>query len=511
MFAIALWDSARRRLFLARDRLGIKPLVYYEGRGALVFASEAKALLHSGELSARLEPAVLKDLRTFGYVLSPRTWFAGVRSLPPGHRLVYAGGRSTVEPYWGISFPAAAERSPPSADEWAEGLREKMEETVRIHLRSDVPVGVWLSPGIDSSAVAGLTARMTGGSVPAFSIGFEDRECDELESGRTLADFPEYGLEGRTVRFGSGDFDDLPEIVRHGESMSALGLEVPRWVLARASARHVKVVLTGEGADEILGGYGWYRAERLFAPFHRLPSFLRRVLSAAMRLHPRWKPNTARQFLSSPPTGLDRYQGIVGVPWNAESESLLAPDRRREGVFHGEDRRPYRTDPPGFRDWPPFAQLQYRDLTVRMPDYIVHHLDRMTMAHSLEARVPFLDHELVEYCASVPPDLKMKGLVEKDVLRNSMKGLLPGEILTRPKRGMTSPLESWLRGSLPDFAQEMLSAERVRRKGYFSPETVSDLLRRHRRGEPLLATRIMAVLVVHLWDEIFLRKPLTRS
>jgi asparagine synthase (glutamine-hydrolysing) len=503
MFAFALWDGGERRLFLARDRFGIKPLYYRIDRQGLVFGSEAKAILLSGGPAPEFEPGALHDLLTFGYVIAPRTFFRGISRLLPGHYLLYREGEAAIQSYWRVSFPAAKDPAPAaSAEEWAEGLIEKMRETVSLYLRSDVPLGTWLSAGVDSSAVAGLMAEMKSEKVQAFSLGFKDRRYDEIHGTRILSDYKEYGLEGRRVECSDRDFADLPRIVWHSETMSALGLEIPRWVLSRLTARHVKTVLTGEGSDEIFGGYGWFRADKALRPLSLLPGALRSVALMALRLHPQWRPGLQRHLTPSRGTDLERYRSIMARPWDGESSGLLSEDLRAE-ISSSDAGRVEWSPPADFGEWHPFCQLQYCELTIRLPNYIVHHLDSMSMAHSLETRVPFLDHELVEYCAAIPPSLKMRRLKEKDILRRSLRGVLPGEILKRKKRGLTSPSKEWLKEKLPPFAEEMLSESSLRKKGYFRPAAVQEMRKRHSEGKEPQGPRLMAVLVVQLWDEIF--------
>jgi len=264
MFGFALWDARRRCAILARDRLGIKPLHYAVGPEGLYFGSELKAILASGRIERTLDIGALDDLFGFGFVVAPRTLLAAVRRVLPGEYLVYADGVLSAHRYWRPRFPTP-DAPPParSAGEWAECLRAKMEEVLRVHLRSDVPIGAWLSTGIDSSSVAGLAQRLSNHSIPTFTLGFENPEHDELAGRRTLDQWAGYDLPNERVRCGGQALQLYPKALWHAEDPSAYGIEIPRLILSEAASRHVKVVLTGEGADEILGGYPWFRWDRL--------------------------------------------------------------------------------------------------------------------------------------------------------------------------------------------------------------------------------------------------------
>ncbi len=294
MFAFALWDGGRRRLLLARDRFGIKPLLWAEHRDDLLFASEAKALLPVLGAPSGPDPAAVRDLFAFGFVTAPRTFFPGIHRLPAGHLLICEGGRATLRRWWGPRFPRRGEEDhTKSPAVWARLVREKLEESVRIHLRSDVPLSTQLSAGVDSSSVAALALRLTGGPVESYTLGFAHAACDEIAGQRILSDFDGYDLPNRRAICGPGDLARLPEALWYQEDPTTSGLEVPRLLLAELAARRFKVVLTGEGADELFGGYPWYRIDRFLRPFAGLPlpaapgpRALRRPLAAHGRTRP---------------------------------------------------------------------------------------------------------------------------------------------------------------------------------------------------------------------------------
>lgn len=505
MFAFALWDARRHRLLLARDRFGIKPLVYAETPEGLYFGSELKALLASGRIERRLDVRALHDLLTYSFVLAPRTLFRSVRQVLPGHYALYERGVLSEDPYWDLAFPAASDGSSRrTAGDWAAELRAKLEEAVRLHLRSDVPVGAWLSGGIDSSAVASLMSRASPQPVPTFSIGFESQRFDELRQNRILSDFPEYRLVDHRVVCTRRDFERMREAVWHAEDPQAVGIEIPRLVLSELTSRHVKVVLSGEGSDEVFGGYPWFRTHKLIDPLMRLPLGLRSRL-ARMPALARRSPRAARILGASVEMGLARYRQLIDTSNLGFDEGLFSGALREALAQQPEEDETLRL-PEGFERWHSFSQLLYVETRVRLPNFINRMLDSISMSQGLEVRVPFLDHELVQLCAQIPPALKMRGLQEKYILRRAMQDDLPREIAWRRKRGLAAPFSQWLRG-LPEFAAELLSPEQVRARGYFEPKVVAALLEQHRGGGTLHAKSLLGVLAVQLWDELFMSPP----
>ncbi len=503
MFALALWDGASRRLVLARDRLGIKPLVYSAGVSGLRFASEAKALLAGDGADRSVEVRALADLFTFGYVRTPRTLFAGVLRLPPAHLLVWRAGQATLHRYW--QPPPEADRSALGEGEWAEALLAKLEETVRIHLRSDVEVGAWLSPGVDSSTVVELARRTLGRPLRTTTLAFSDAAADETRENRTLDAYPGYELPNERARCDAGGFALFPEVVWHMEEPSAYALEIPRLLLARQSARSVKVVVTGEGADEVFGGYRYFRWDHPTAAFAALPRWLRRALVLGHRMEAR-RPWAVPLLLAPREMGRERYLRLTGVVPAAAARSVLAAEVQRELDAAGADDE-WVPEAARIRAMRRFHALRYCEMHVRLPDYVLHTADRAAMACGLEVRVPFLDHELVELCAGIPPSLKLHRGIEKYVLRRAVERTLPAELVWRRKRGLTAPVAGWWRGPLPEFARESLAEDRLRRTGYFDAGAVAEMLRRHRRGTADLSQVLNAVLGVQLWHRLFLEGP----
>jgi asparagine synthase (glutamine-hydrolysing) len=499
MFSFALWDAPRRQLLLARDRFGIKPLVYAVRPEGVWFASEAKAILAAGLAGGEADAAAIDDLFALAFVAGPRTLFANIKRLPPAHLAIYREGGLTVRRYW--AMPEVGERSRLTASGWAEAVRAKLDESVGLHLRSDVSVGAWLSPGIDSSAVTSLAMRRLGRDLPTFTLAFEDPQIDETRRFPTLNTYAGYETPNRLASCGADSFELLPRAIWHMEEPTAWGVEIARLVLARAAARAVKVVLTGEGSDELFGGYAHFRLEKVSRRLALLPLAVRRALLAP--LVPATRPMVRRLLLG--PRGLppERYAMLVGPLHAEERHRLYTPElARRVAGARAAAVEATPAGEPGGRAW--FARLRQRDLDLRLPDLINHSLDRGTMAHGLEARVPFLDHELAELVARIPPDLVSGRGTEKPILREALRGIVPEEIRRRRKAGMGIPFEAWMAGPLPGFAEEALSERNLRDKGYFEPRAVRELLREQREGRRRLGAVLMAVLGVQLWDGIFL-------
>ncbi len=503
MFAFALWDSSSRLLMLARDRLGIKPLYYAVGAGGLCFGSEIKPILIGHLLQPKMDVLALRDLFTFGFIRGPRTLFSGIHQLLPGHYLLSQEGNVSIKRYWQVLFPSSDEKIPErDGEDWAEAVFEKLQESIRIHLRSDVPVAAWLSSGVDSSSIVGLISKLTGRTFETYSLAFENRKFDEVSGQKTLNCFPEYPLANEKVVCKTKDFELFPRTVWHCENISATGIEILQMILSQSTARRFKVVLTGEGSDEVFGGYGWIQVDKLLRPLAVLPLFLRRLMLLGP-LFPHFWPGASRVHLAPKEMNLIRYQSLMGPRQPGRLEKLFSADLKSQ-LIDAESLLPPFTLPSDFCKWHPFAQLQYYELTVRLPNYITHQLDHTTMAHSLEARVPFLDHEFIEFCAKIPPALKMKGLQEKYILRRAAQRILPKEIVWRKKRGLNAPYDQWLREKLPDFAVAMLSEESLREKGYFDPPAVHDLLKKHRAGERDCGAHLVGILAIQLWDELFM-------
>ncbi|MFH1681729.1 MAG: asparagine synthase (glutamine-hydrolyzing) [Candidatus Eisenbacteria bacterium] len=502
MFAFALWDARKRRLFLARDRLGIKPLHFAAGEnGDLLFASEQKSILITGQVDARVDPQAMRFLFTLGFIPSPATMFRSIRRLLPGNYLLYRSGEFRVHQYWDFPPQQDAEERRVSPGEWSEVFLAKLEESVKLHLRSDVPVGAWLSGGIDSSAIAALMSDQALSPVRTFSLAFPEHSAqDEVTKSKILSDFPRFNILNERVVCGADHFRLLPETIWCQEDPDGSGVHIAQMLLSEAASRRLKVVLTGEGADELLGGYHWYRFNKMLGPFSRLPLPIRRCLLGPFI--PRWKPWASQAFLAPRAMTLARYANLIGPTYPAIIDRLFTNDLKR--LMKPEpDLGPLlpRLQTPA--RWSSFAKLQYIEAKTRLEAFVLHGLDRASMGHSLEVRVPFLDHELVELCARIPASLKLRRFREKYILRAAMRRRLPAEIVKRRKKGLAAPRATWLRAGLPEFAREMFSTRRIGETGFFVPETVRGLLADHSAGRRDYSRLLIAILSVEIWHEMF--------
>ena len=499
MFALALWDSRTRRLILARDAFGIKPLYWSEGPAGLSFASELKALMRDPGFSRELDPEALEAYLAFNSIPAPLTVFEGTRKLRPGHLLVWEEGRAE-ERCWARPRPvsAGAERTE-SADELAEELRERLRDSVRAHLVSDVPVGVLLSGGVDSSALTALAAQETTGRLSTFSIGFEEKSFDELDRARLVA--RRYGTDHHEEVLRPDAVDLLPRLAYAFDEPMADSSSLATWLVCELASRHVKVVLSGEGADELFGGYFTYVADRLAAyvgrPAALAAPLARRLPSSSKRVSLDYKIKRFTAAAALPP--LERHHSFKEI-FGAEMRATLLDGSRPAGDPVDVLRARY-AETVGVE---PIARLQDVDVGIYLPDDLLVKTDRTSMAHSLEARVPFLDREVYELASALPLRLRIRAGAKKRLLRKAIEPLVPRSIVHGPKRGFSIPAAAWLRGELRPMAEDLLAPDVIRRQGIFAPEAVSDVLARHTSGREDLSRQLWGLLTFAVWHETHL-------
>jgi asparagine synthase (glutamine-hydrolysing) len=509
MFAFAIWDSRRRRLFLARDRMGKKPLYYWHRDGLFLFASEIKALLCHPAVSRTLDWEAFHHYLAFGYTPSDRSIFAEIAKLPPAHTATLREGVLTLKPYWTLPRGDPGARRPLSVQDAAARVREVLREAVRMRLESDVPLGVFLSGGIDSSAVVASMREVTSGRIATFSVGFGRTapSFDELPYARMVArqcetDHHEEILEPKVV-------DLLPAIVHHFDEPFADSSAVPTFIVAQATAHHVKVALSGIGGDEAFGGYPRYLGVRLSERYSRLPRWLRALPGAAVRSlvrdsdrSPNWG-DWARRFVAGANQPLpDRYIAWTRFFGEADLIRLATPalqERRRADV-----EAVHRAAFAGFGHGDPMDGAFRIDLSTYLPDDLLVMADRMSMAHSLELRAPFCDHGVIEESLSLPPAMKIPGLRLKGLLKTAFADALPPPVLSHRKQGFMIPLGRWLRTALRDTLEDLLSPERVRTRGLFVPSQVEALKQEHLAGTRDHGDRLWALLVFELWTRQYL-------
>ena len=498
MFAFALWDSRRRRLLLARDRVGKKPLFYSLRDGALSFASELPALLQDPDVPREIDPQALDAYLAYGYVPAPLSVFRDVAKLPPAHRLVYEDGTTTIERYWRLDY--AAKRRFADERELHEEIRASLRAAVARRMVADVPVGAFLSGGIDSSAVVAAMAEQSPQPVKTFSIGFADERFDELPRARLVAE--RFDTEHHELVVEPDAVEMLPKLARHYGEPFGDHSALPCFYLSQLAREHVTVALNGDGGDESFAGYQRYSSNLLAARLEALPAGLREGLSAAAGLLP----------ASTDPRALSRrVQRFAG---------RLAGDRQRRYldqvcVFGASERAALYTPQlaaqvaPGAEQallgpWREASghelldQLLEVDATVYLPGDLLTKIDIATMAFSLEARSPLLDHELMELAASLPPSQKARGARRKIALRGALRGWLPDAVLDGPKRGFELPVDRWLRGELAPFAREVLLDRESVERGWLRRDGVESLLDRHLAGEDH-GRRLWALLTLELW------------
>jgi asparagine synthase (glutamine-hydrolysing) len=500
MFGIALWDRTSKTLLLARDRVGIKPLHYAIRGGRLWFGSEIKSILASGEIEPALDPSALDNFLSFLYTPADQSIFQGIRKLPPGHLLRWHGGETSIERYWKLP---AAESFTGSEDDAVDALEECLADAVRSHLVSDVPIGALLSGGIDSSLVVGLMVRASSRAINTFSIGFDEPAYDELDGARRVADA--FGTDHHEYVVRPQAVSILEDLVEHFDEPFADASAIPTWYVCQMARRHVTVVLSGDGGDELFGGYDRYLPHPRVAQFDRIAGSAGRSFANALW---RWVPHGARgkNFLRHvAQDARGRYADSVGFFQPDEKRALLSPDLNRAIAQRHVQNFEQRFDRFAGLSWP--AQMMAVDFETYLPEDILTKIDRMSMAHSIESRVPLLDHEVVSLAATLPSSMKIRGRERKRVLKRVAARVLPHEVLTRPKRGFGVPLDVWFRGQLRDVCRDLLGSPRTRQRGYFQPQVVDRLLREHVEGRRDHTLRLWQLIVFELWHREYLDRP----
>jgi asparagine synthase (glutamine-hydrolysing) len=504
MFAFAVWDSRRGRLLLARDRLGVKPLYWTLQDGRLLFGSEIKALLASGLVQPRANESALPEILSTRTLAGDETLFTGIRKLLPGHVLVYEDGRVRTRRYWDVPVREDAEaKASEPARVWVRRFRAALEESVRLRLMADVPLGMFLSGGLDSSAIAAVMARQMDRPVQTFSVAFRERAFSELQWSREVAQA--IGADAHEVVIGADDFfDALPRLVWHEDEPIAHPSSVPLYFVSALARQHVKVVLTGEGSDELLAGYGRYPRSilnwRLGSVYARaLPDVARAWVAdrVAPRLPGRLGRYARRSFLAMPHSpGAAFFDNFAAVRLQ-DQQRLLASRLRGAATWHGA----YAATVAHFERHPAaplLSRLLYTDLKTYLVELLMKQ-DQMSMAASIESRVPFLDHRLVELVADIPNALKLSGFTTKRVLREAAKDLLPASVLNRPKMGFPVPFGLWTRGAWHDAVRDVLLDARARQRGVTDPRAVAALLEAHRTGRRDAGDVLWTLLNLELW------------
>ena len=503
MFAFAVLDRRRGVVLLARDRMGIKPLHYAIDGKRLVFASELKALLRDPALRREIDPVALDQYLAYEFVPSPRSIVLGIDKLQPAHILTWSvrDGTHRIRRYWSPELGVADGHR--SLDEESERLREVLRESVRKELISDVPLGVFLSGGIDSSAVAAMMTQL-GGDVKSFSVGFADRSFDESRYARQVAHH--LGTEHRELTLEPdmllGLIPKLPSLL--DEPMGDASI-IPTYLLSEFTRRHVKVALGGDGGDELFAGYPTLQAHRLAAYYLRTPRVLREgVVEPLVRRLPVSRGNLSFDFRAKRFVGgarypvAERHQRWMGS-FNAQERAVLLA---REVPHEVEDGEAAYADP--------LNQVLALDMRLYLENDILVKLDRASMMASLEGRVPLLNNDFVEYATHLPLNMKLRGLRSKFLLKRALRGLLPEAILNRPKKGFGIPVAHWFRGPLKEQLLSVLSPERIARKGFFDPAAVAALIGDHLDGRRDNRKQLWTLFAFELWHDGYVNGAATR-
>jgi asparagine synthase (glutamine-hydrolysing) len=502
MFAFAIWDRRRQRLLLARDRLGIKPLYYYMNGNVFAFASEIKALLELPEVPREVDLEAFDLYLSLRYVPGPRTMFKNIFRLQPGHTLVASSTGIRVHKYWDVSY---ADRSTDSPRQSLEQFQALLEESVRLRLISEVPLGVFLSGGIDSSAILATMRKVSdGGPIQTFSVGYDAThaaagDSNEFDYARLAA--RAFSANHHEYRLAAKEFEDfVPSLVWHLDEPLADPACIPLYFISKSARERVTVVLSGEGADEILGGYGIYR--RMLS-MGAVPSWLGPALA-------RFAPQeTLRHYLKMSGQPLEsRYRGVCRGFRQETMERLVGADRVRAseqnlselfGAYFG-----------AVKEASSLNRMLYVDAKVWLPDDLLIKADKMTMATGVELRVPFLDHRLVEFAATLPDSSKLSAKSGKAILRQAMRGVLPDAIIDRPKRGFPVPLASWLRGPLRQFAEDHLLDSQSACAEFTDHNEIARLVAQHSKGTADRSQEIWTLLVFDHWHRQFIENPVGR-
>jgi len=504
-FVFALWDGRKKRLFIARDRIGKKPLYYSCKSNTLIFASEVKAILQDPDVSIEVNRSAITDYLSYGYTPTPETMFKGIMKLPPAHFMIYENGNMKIERYWELDFSKKLNLSEP---EYCARIMDLLEDSTRIRLISDVPLGAFLSGGIDSSAVVYMMSKLSPGRVKTFSIGFEEESHSELRYARVIArhfgtDHHEYIVKPRAIEI-------LPKLVWHYNEPYADSSALPSYYVAKMTRQEVKVALNGDGGDEDFGGYERFMAARFAEIFRKIPERLRRSIISPLvnRL-----PESLR--FNHPATKLKRFLQMAALPYRERHYNWVTifRDAEKRDLFTGQFKKEIDGKNSFYSLESAFGECGSRDIVdmvmstdikTNLLDDLLVKMDIATMANSLEGRSPFLDQKMMEFAASIPSDAKIKGTRLKYILKKALSGILPKEILSRGKMGFGIPVDKWFRNELKSYSYQILMSDRCINRNYFERQAIKRLLDDHSGARANNGARIWSLLNLELWHRMFI-------
>ncbi len=505
MFSFAIWDSRHSRILIARDRVGVKPLYYYQDSTFLAFGSEIKAILECQDVPRRLNFDALNAFLTFEYIPAPLSILDGIQKLPPGHLLVIQNGKSSLKQYWDMSYDVSQSFKSQTALE--EELYALLEDSTKLRLISDVPLGAFLSGGVDSSTIVQIMAHVMEQPVKTFSIGFDDASYNELDYARQIAKQFNTEHHERTIQ------PEIVNLVEHfcqylDEPLGDVSV-FPTYLVSQLAKQHVTVVLSGDGGDELFAGYDWYVANQLDGVYRKIPAFIRNMLPKLLNAVPpssqkKGLINKVKRFVE----GASLDPSLQHYRWN-----MFLTEMTRHQLYSSDVTKALNGRRPEDRfiqylgkvqEADPLWQQEYADFKTFLVDDVLMKVDRMSMAHSLEARAPFLDYRVVEFASRVPSQHKMRGATTKWLLKKCMETKLPHEILYRKKEGFSIPMKNWLREELRPLMEDTLSRDRIKKDGFFSEDTISRLKADHVSGRVNNAHQLWSLMVFHFWKDKYL-------
>lgn len=495
MFAFAIWDPKRKSLFLARDRLGIKPLYYALVNGSLIFSSEIKGLLQYPELKRRINRKAVYDYLSFRYVPGPETILDGVKKLLPAHTLTFKAGKLSMKRYWNFKMSPAEK---PEAH-YSEEILNLLQDSVKMRLMSDVPLGAYLSGGLDSSFIVGLMSRVMDEPVKTFSVGFGYEDVDELKHAKIVSEH--FSTEHREIMVKPEAAKIIPKVVWHLDEPISDAAAIPTYLMSEVTKKRVTVVLTGEGGDELFAGYGKYKIMRNYERYKKfVPGFVRSTIipSVAEAFLGSDLSKRVKEYASSMEDADRNYLTLISVFSEKEKEKLLQKfPKTRSSVGLVSPHIPRKT-----KDL--LGNILSLDTKTWLPDDLLMKVDKMTMAHAVEARVPLLDHRMVELASRIPTELKLRGGSEKYILRKAMVEVVPREIRRRKKHDFRVPVTQWLQKDLREVASHVLSEENLRKRGYFSIPYVRNILKPHKKHQDYYRRQFWNLFVLELWQRLYI-------
>jgi len=491
MFSFAIWDSRKRRLFAARDRLGEKPFYYHENACFIAFASEIKSILKVPGLRGEIDTRALDDYLSYGYVPAPKTIYGNVKKLLPAHYLLWENGKTTTECYWRSERRQDAPGRP--VQEYRQELQELLTSSINMQLRSDVPIGAFLSGGIDSSLIVAIASQQHSEQLNTFSVGFQEVDFDESSFARAVAD--RYQTNHHEIHLEPLNLSEFPKLVAHFDEPFADASALPTYVVCREAAKHVKVCLSGDAGDELFGGYPQYRYEKLESSIDRVPPALRHLIFGTVANA--WPLRmSGKGWLSRMSTdGEHRYQRNIGIFDSSERGALF-----RDEFQNVIDRRAWLLRP--YFDSIEQDEMSKRmaaDLETYLPDDILVKVDRDAMFNSLEVRVPLLDYRIVEFAGRLPLDMRIRDGNQKFLLKELLRELVPAFVVNRGKQGFGMPLRHWFRNEYRGFLEEMLLSPDSKCHEYFRPGQIRKLFDAHQLGPRDLSDRLWALLWLEQW------------